>query len=154
MILQYSGIILRHFHGNYSSFSWIPCQCPMTYISSPERRPRSRLTSNQIDEKIRQAVEENPFTNANAIRDELQLNVSTETIRRRLQEAGIYQGLPMEQEWFTDEHRASRLTFAQKYVDKDLDFWSRVVFTDEKKFITSSQGKIQICRINNTRYAY
>ncbi|KAK4310713.1 hypothetical protein Pmani_017742 [Petrolisthes manimaculis] len=74
-------------------------------LTDLKRKPRPRLTTNQIDEKIRQAVEENPFTNAHAIRDRLQ-----------------------------------------------LDFWSRVVFTDEKKFTSTNLGKIQICRTNNTRY--
>ncbi|KAK3874769.1 hypothetical protein Pcinc_020331 [Petrolisthes cinctipes] len=131
---------------------WIKRHKDGAELTDLKRKPRPRLTSSLIDESIRQAVEENPFTNAHAIRDELQLNVSASTIRRRLQEAGINQGLPMEQEWFTDQHRASRLTFAKKYVDKDVEFWSRVVFTDEKKFITTNHGNIEICRINNTRY--
>ncbi|KAG7168646.1 putative Transposase-containing protein 1 [Homarus americanus] len=56
----------------------------------PTRRPRSRVITTQEHERIRQAAEENPFTNAVAIRDELQLNVSNETVRRRLHEAGIH----------------------------------------------------------------
>lgn len=137
----------------YSNFAC--CKYGQKYCTFfSERKPRPRLTTSRIDEKICQAMEENPFTNANAIRDSLQLGVSATTIRRRLQEAGIKHGLPIEREWFTDQHCVSRLAFAHKYVSKNLDFWSRVVFTDEKKFISTNQGKIQICRTNNTRYVY
>ncbi|KAK3888450.1 hypothetical protein Pcinc_007478 [Petrolisthes cinctipes] len=47
-------------------------------LTDLKRKPRPRLTTNQIDEKIRQAVEENPFTNAHAIRDRLQLDTNVE----------------------------------------------------------------------------
>ncbi|KAK4305966.1 hypothetical protein Pmani_022161 [Petrolisthes manimaculis] len=55
---------------------WIKRHKDGAELTDLKRKPRPRLTSSLIDESIRQAVEENPFTNAHAIRDELQLNVS------------------------------------------------------------------------------
>ncbi|KAG7157193.1 putative Transposable element Tc1 transposase-like 40 [Homarus americanus] len=80
------------------------------------QRTLSRVTTPQEDEHIRQAVEENPFTNAVAIRDELLLNVSSEeTVRRRLHEAGIHHRVFASRERLTDQHRATRLAFARQY---------------------------------------
>ncbi|KAK3890038.1 hypothetical protein Pcinc_005994 [Petrolisthes cinctipes] len=53
------------------------------YVSS-DRRPRPKLTTPQEDENIRRAVQDDPFTNAVAIRESLHLNVTPQTIRNRL----------------------------------------------------------------------
>ncbi|KAG7155100.1 hypothetical protein Hamer_G015708 [Homarus americanus] len=62
------------------------------YSNHKARRPHFRVTTPQEDEHIRQAAEENPFTNAVAIRDELQLNVFNEAVWRRLHEGGTHHG--------------------------------------------------------------
>ncbi|KAG7163712.1 Transposable element Tcb2 transposase-like 10 [Homarus americanus] len=129
----------------------------LTYLA---RRPRSRVTTTQEDECIRQAAEENPFTNAVAIRDELQLNVSNETVRRRLHEAGMHHRsgmvmnnqVPASKERLTDQHRAARLAFARQYISEGLDFWSIVLFSGEKTFASTNHGQIHLWGQNNTRY--
>ncbi|KAK3886838.1 hypothetical protein Pcinc_009024 [Petrolisthes cinctipes] len=59
-----------------------------------ERRPRPRLTSREEDANIRRAVQEDPFTKAVAIRDRLYLNVTPETVRNHLNDAGIHHRIP------------------------------------------------------------
>ncbi|KAK3883710.1 hypothetical protein Pcinc_011967 [Petrolisthes cinctipes] len=59
-----------------------------------ERRPRPRLTSREDDANIRRAVQEDPFTKAVAIRDRLYLNVTPETVRNHLKDAGIRHRIP------------------------------------------------------------
>ncbi|KAK3883949.1 hypothetical protein Pcinc_011750 [Petrolisthes cinctipes] len=60
------------------------------YYVSSDRRPRPKLTTPQEDENIRRAVQDDPFTNAVAIRESLHLNVTPQTIRNRLHGAGIH----------------------------------------------------------------
>ena len=116
------------------------------------RRGRpARKTTPEEDRQICQAADENPFTNAVAIRDNLNLDISARTIRRRLHEGNIHHRTPAIKQKLTDQHRASRLLFAQQYVDRDLDFWGRVIFTDEKTFSSTSHGKIHCWRRNDTR---
>ena len=43
-----------------------------------------------------------------------------------------------------------RLQFAERYVDEGLDFWERVVFSNEKTSSTN-HGKIQCWRKDNRR---
>lgn len=111
------------------------------------------MTTPDEDAAIQRAVEDDPFTNAVRIREQLQLNVSAETVRRRLHRSGKHHRVPAVKECLTNQHRAARLAFARQHVEKDLEFWSRVVFTDEKTFCSTNHGKIHLWRSNNTRYA-
>ena len=131
------------------------------------RRPPPRRTTRQHDDNIIRAAEEDPFTNVVAIRERLQLDVLAMTVRRRLHEAGIHHRVEAgiyhrveagihhrvlpKKESLTEQHRAGRLAFAQRYVGEDLEFWSRVVFTDEKSFSSTSHGRMLNWRPNNTR---
>lgn len=97
------------------------------------------------------AAEADHHTNAVAIRDSLQLEVSARTVRRRLHEAGIHHRTPALKERLTEQHRAGRLAFAQLYSEQDEDFWRRAIFTDEKSFSSTSHGRQHCWRRNNTR---
>ncbi|KAG7165288.1 putative Transposable element Tc1 transposase-like 35 [Homarus americanus] len=83
--------------------------------------------------------------------------VSTSTVKRwirRYAESGILTDLvivPDRKERLTEQHLAVRLQFAQQYVGEDPEFWSRVVFTNEKTFASTNHGKIHFWRINRTR---
>ncbi|KAK4325664.1 hypothetical protein Pmani_003757 [Petrolisthes manimaculis] len=65
---------------------WIRRQEETGSLLDAERRPRPRVTTRQED-NIQQAVQNDAFTNAVAIRERLHLNVSAQTVRRRLREA-------------------------------------------------------------------
>lgn len=118
------------------------------------RRPGGpRKTTPEDDRRILNEVTANPFTNASDIRDNLELQVSSETVRRRLHTAGVHHRVPAVKEKLEERHRINRLHFAQQYVNEDLGFWARVVFSDEKTFASTSHGQLHCWRRNNTRYA-
>lgn len=81
-----------------------------------------------------------------SIREHLSLEVSDDTVHRRLD---YY--VPAKKEYLTDAHPASRLAYAQQYVDKGMEFWESTIFTDERSFSSSNHGKIHLWRTNNTR---
>ena len=58
-------------------------------LSDQTRGRLARRTTPEDDQRIRQAAENHPLTNAVAIRDELHLDVSAATVRRQLREAGM-----------------------------------------------------------------
>ncbi|KAG7166386.1 Transposable element Tcb1 transposase-like 5 [Homarus americanus] len=74
------------------------------------------------------------------------------TVRSRLHEVGIQHGVPAKKKQRTEQHRTGRFQFAQQYVGEDLEFWSQVVFTDEKTFASTNHGKIHLWRPDRTRY--
>ncbi|KAL7643030.1 UNVERIFIED_CONTAM: hypothetical protein RMT77_006319 [Armadillidium vulgare] len=118
-------------------------------------RPRSggpRCTTPHEDNKIIENARRNPFTNAREIQRQLQMNCSDETIRRRFHEAGIHHRIPAVKDKLTDQHKAARLAFARKYVQEDVNYWSRVIFTDEKTFPSTNHGSLHCWRHNNERY--
>lgn len=112
---------------------------------------RPRETTPAQNEAIREGAAADPFTNAVAIREQLQLEVTPRTVRKRLHEAGIHYRTPAVKEKLSVRHREHRLRFAQLYADQDLDYWGRVVWSDEKSFCSTSHGKLHCWRRNNER---
>ena len=107
--------------------------------------PRSRVTTPEQDAQIIALADgEQAVTNAVDLRQQLQLDVSMRTVSRRLKEAGFRCRVPAKKETMMEEHRAARLRFACQYEDNGLDFWSRVVFADEKTFRSSDHGQLHV----------
>ena len=63
-----------------------------------------------------------------------ELPVHTSTISRRLKGRAIYARVPAVKEFLTAGQKAERLHFAETYADKNSDWWSKVIFSDEKTF--------------------
>ncbi|KAG7157132.1 putative Transposable element Tc1 transposase-like 37 [Homarus americanus] len=131
---------------------WIRRYAETDILTDLERRPRPRLTTMDEDAVIIAAIRNNPFSNPVAIREAFHLDVCTQTVRSRLHEASIQHRVPAIKERLTEQHRTGRLQFAQQYVGEDLEFWSRVVFTDEKTFASTNHSKTHLWRLNRTRY--
>ncbi|KAG7162908.1 putative Transposable element Tc1 transposase-like 23, partial [Homarus americanus] len=108
-----------------------------------ERRPRPRLTTRDEDAAILEGIQNHPFSNAVAIREALHL-------RHLCTDCQVT--VPAIKEMLTEQHLTGRLQFAQQYGGEDLEFWSRVVFTDEKTFASTNHGKIHLWWPNRTRY--
>ncbi|KAK4307347.1 hypothetical protein Pmani_018177 [Petrolisthes manimaculis] len=69
-----------------------------------------------------------------------------------MKEMGFRHRTPAIKSKLTERHRELRLQFAQRYVHQDLNFWGRVIFSDEKTFSSTSHGKLHCWRRDNTRY--
>ena len=121
-------------------------------LSDRPRPGKARVTSAEEDGKIFEEVQRSPITNAEIIRTNLQLNCDTRTVRRRLHAAGVHHRTPAVKEKLLDRHKDARLAFARRHVFEDLSFWSRVIFSDEKTFSSSTYGRARCWRPNNTRY--
>lgn len=118
-------------------------------------RPRSgapRKTSHDDRRRIIQEVENDPFTNTVAVRETLHLDVSADTIRRRLHEAGFHHRSPAKKGRLEQRHREARLQFARQHINDDLPYWARVIFSDEKTFSSTTHGRLHCWRQDNTRY--
>lgn len=92
---------------------------------------RKRKTGKIEDEKIFEASKSLPEASSSHlshILEEKGLEISAQTIRRRLHEAGMVFASPMFKPLLTEHHRKCRLEFANKNAQMD---WTRVIFTDE-----------------------
>ena len=123
--------------------------------NSIENRPRSgapRRTTREQDELIIATVQQQPLTNAVAIKQKLELQqIGVQTVRNRLHEAGIHHRIPATKPFLTQQHKEERLGFALQYFSMDESFWNSVVFCDEKTFSSDEHGQLHCWRPNNTR---
>lgn len=114
-----------------------------------QRRPRK--TTKDEDELILAAAADNPFVTAKAIADELGLNVSLHTVRRRLHDRGLKSFVAARKPLLTTVHRERRLEFADRHINWTSDQWRQVIFSDESTFSTCGNQRLRVWRVNGSR---
>lgn len=70
---------------------------------------------------------------ANQLRTDSNLDVSPETIRRALKQAGLRAVTKKKKPRLLSKHRQSRLEFAKRYASWTVQDWNRVIWSDETK---------------------
>ena len=121
------------------------------------RKRRARKTTAKDDRRIVRAIKKNPFLTAKKIRDGLLMQmdsqVSDRTIRRRLCEAGLNGRIARKKPHVSKKNLRSRLEFAREHVSKPLEFWKKILWSDESKFnLFGSDGKKYVRRPMNKPY--
>lgn len=97
-------------------------------------RGRKRNTNAYDDRRIVRETQRNPSITSRNIVEQLKLNVSSRTVRRRLKEVDLKSCVARCKPHISKVHKKKRLAFAKKYVNKPLSFWKRVIWSDESKF--------------------
>ncbi|GFX99227.1 transposable element Tcb2 transposase [Trichonephila clavipes] len=105
------------------------------------RRPgagRPHATTSTDDRYIQLTARRNRTENATQLQRQLLLatgrRVSSQTVRNRLHEGGLYARRPMVCIPLTPRHRAARRRWAAEHRDWEQHDWSQVLFTDESRF--------------------
>jgi hypothetical protein len=78
---------------------------------------------------------QNPYLSAPAIKAELSLDVSSRTIQRRLCEVGLNGRRPAKTPLLSAVNVKKRLKFAQDHISWTVADWSKVIWSDESKFM-------------------
>ena len=115
---------------------------------------RSCLTESIVGETrymVMQAVQEHPKRTAIEHRQHLQLQVSVDTIWRRLHAAGIHYSFPVRKRKFTEAHHAGRFEFASQHVGQGLDSGPEL-FSPMRKCSDHLIMDRNVWTVNNTRY--
>lgn len=115
-------------------------------LQDDERTGRPRCTTDSNDVAIKEYADEKVNVVPKDIVRELQLPVSTRTVRRRLDEAGLHGRVQKEEYAYTDETLKRRLSFAEGYANWSEDDWSRVIFSDETHFYLGHHGREYVQR--------
>jgi transposase len=87
-----------------------------------------------------------PFTIPNRIIADLDIDVSPRTVRRRLNEAGLFGRVSRTGYPFSEKHIKQRLSFANGYSHMTVQDWSLVIFSDETHFHIGHHGQIWVQR--------
>ena len=70
------------------------------------------------------------------------VNVSRQTVSRRLQEIGLFNRTPRKKPLVSSKNKKKRLEFANRYVIWTYENWAKVFFSDESKFnLFGNDGK-------------
>ena len=87
-------------------------------------------------------VKKHPFATARDVNNELELKVSKNTVRRRLDVAGLFCLLAAKKPFISEKNRKSRLEFAHGHKNWAIEQWSHILWSDESKFnLRHSDGK-------------
>lgn len=104
-------------------------------VTDAHRSGAPRATSKHQDSLIIREIRKNPFISAPEIKNQLNLSVSTETIKRRLKDRGVHSRVARRKPLLSKQNKVKRLNFAKKYVNMPISFWKKVIWSDESKFM-------------------
>lgn len=119
---------------------------------------RPRATSAADDRFIQLTVLRNRRLNAvqvqQSLRDECQVVISSDTVRRRLAERNLTPKRAATGPALTVAHRRARLEFAREHRDWSVEQWGNVLFTDETRVsLHGSDRRQRVYRRPGERYS-
>jgi len=115
-------------------------------VKDKERSGRPRCTDDMTDIAIQDFAEEKKVTVPKEIKSALELDVSLNTIRRRLHEVGLYGRVARETHAWTEHDIQRRLSFANGYRHFTEQDWERVIFCDETHIELTPHGQVWVQR--------
>ena len=154
--------VARQFHVNQSTVSRLVAKFKAGMDLSDRPRPgRPRKTTKRLDRIIRRKSTADPKKTAVDIAREMaeehQVELSSKTVGRRLNDAGLEARSIAKKPWINLKNRKARLEFAKFHRHWSLEDWEKVLWTDESKFcLFGSDGTRYVRRPigerNNPRY--
>ena len=123
-------------------------------VEKVQRKKKARKTSEKEDRIIHRLSTSNPFSTAPAINKQISnehgIKVSDSTVRRRLNEFSLGGRIARKKPFVRSQNRKKRIDFCKKYGSKNIDFWKKVLWSDETKVnLFGSDGKNYVRRPKN-----
>lgn len=107
-------------------------------LTSKPRSGRPSALSIRESRFIIRSVKINPRLSASqiakSVAERFQKNVSLTTIRRELKKHNYHGRVARKKPFISRVNRAKRMAFAKEHLNKTLDFWKKVIYSDESKF--------------------
>lgn len=127
---------------------------------SLDRKPgsgRPRKSTERQDRSMIRIVKNDPRKTATDVNkyatQQLHLNLSSRTIRRRLCDAKLFGRRPAKKPLISPKNRQARLSFARRFQHWSKSDWEKVLWSDESKFnLFSSDGIRYVRRPKGQRY--
>ncbi|HVX01245.1 MAG TPA: IS630 family transposase [Candidatus Babeliaceae bacterium] len=122
-------------------YHWIHHYEKYGNVDDMDRSGRPAITDENSNINIVINAVVDPFTIPNQILADLDSDVSARTVRRRLDEAGLFGRVSKTGYPFSDQHIKKRLSFANGYSHMTVQDWSLVIFSDETHFHIGHHGQ-------------
>ena len=112
-------------------------------------RGRKRKTTARVDKLIQRKIKEDRRKSASSVKhgimDELKISISSQTVRRRAHELGLYGHVARKKPYVNKVNRIKRLNYVKMYQDNGMAFWKHVLWSDESKYnLFGSDGKVMV----------
>jgi len=119
-------------------------------VDDSPRSGRPRLISAELQSQVVKHALHTKFTTPKQIKRELHLSVSPRTIRRSLNEQGVYGRVARVTPPLKPIHAKRRLSFSEGYSNWDNDRWATVLWSDETSIWMGTHGRVWVQRRKNT----
>lgn len=121
------------------------------------RELRPSKTTPIEDRRIVKLSKQNPFLTSKRILQQLQPDlaqeISSSTVRRRLLKADLRGCIARRKPMVSKKNIAARLQFARAHLGKPMQYWKKVLWSDESKFnLCGSDGKVYVRRPPNKQF--
>lgn len=127
-------------------------QQPENWAKSLPRTGRRKSLNQGQEAAIQQACLEAPINYTSFVQQQaLEHELSYSTVRRSLRNGGLFHFRPAKKLNLTEQHKATRLAWAQANLDNPQIYWDLMCWTDEKIFKSDQDGTVQLWRPRNTR---
>ncbi|KAJ8940516.1 hypothetical protein NQ318_009609 [Aromia moschata] len=124
-------------------------------LQRPIRQGIGKVSTENEDNALVEFISHNPFETAVKAREETVFPGSLRTTQRRLKQCGFKNCVAAHKVFLTEEHKQRRVQFANEFLQEN-EFWNNVVFSDEKTFQSSKNGRLQnytLCTTNSGRFS-
>lgn len=126
-------------------------------VRERERSGRPRVTNAREDRILHRAAVRARFVTASNLRRDLRaaanVNISEQTVRRRLHEFGLRSRVPAVRPRLTQAHKVARLDFCRRHERWTRQQWANVLFSDESRFsLVHNDGRMRVWRRPGERF--
>lgn len=113
-------------------------------IRNLPRSGRPRATTEREDRAIKNCALKDPNTSASDILEITEIDISPHTGQRRLNEHGLKGRVARRVPFISEKNRVARLEFARRHIDRPMDFWRSILWSDESKFEQANSERRQV----------
>jgi transposase len=112
-----------------------------------QKQGRPKKMSEEIEQQVVAWIEEDRRNTTAKLRKLVQEHfgviICESSIRNVLKKKGYFGGVCARKPLLREQNKAKRLAFAMEHVNKPIEFWKSILFTDEKKFeLVNSKRRI------------
>ena len=115
-----------------------------------ETRGRPKKTTKETDRYIARSAKRDPFISSVKILKEIDSNISSRTVRRRLQENNLHGRSARKVPLLSKKNIIQRIKFAKQHMEWNPEKWRNLLWSDESKFnLFGSDGRTYVRRPPN-----
>jgi transposase len=155
VLLSHSGFTIPEIRGaigcdERTIENWLIRYAQTGNVKAMPRTGRRRVTTRDNDIDIIARSKADSFQTAVDILNDSGLDISVDTVIRRLKERGLKTFIAARKEQMTVLHKINRLYFANKFLN--FNDWDRTISSDESTFVTGNPHSKIVWRAYGTRF--